>query len=145
MESNLPTGAGGSQDLEQTASDTAIEAKRKTVEDLKAFEAKKAEASASLRAKLAAFQATLSEAEQSALGSLMDLNDSSNLGATVVKEVGGTEVSIFLKPMQRADGGTEVSVFLKPMQRITPDESVFLKPMQSIEPDEAVFLKPMQV
>jgi hypothetical protein len=145
MESNLPTGTGGSQNLEQTASDTAIEAKRKTVEDLKAFEAKKAEASASLRAKLAAFQATLSEAEQSALGSLMDLNDSSNLGTTVVKEVGGTEVSIFLKPMQRADGGTEVSVFLKPMQRITPDESVFLKPMQSIEPEEAVFLKPMQV
>jgi hypothetical protein len=145
VESNLPTGSGGSQNLEQTASDTAIEAKQKTVDDLKAFEAKKAEATASLRAKLAAFQATLSETEQSVLGSLMDLGDSSNAGATVVKEVGGTEVSIFLKPMQRADGGTEVSIFLKPMQRITPDDAVFLKPMQRIEPDETVFLKPMQV
>jgi hypothetical protein len=150
METNLPGESSSSQDLEQSAiakNDAAIEAKSKTVEDLKAFEASKAEASASLRAKLATFQASLSEAERSELGSLLDLSDSSKPGAAVVKNVSGTEVSIFLKPMQRADGGTEVSIFLKPMQReITPDDAVFLKPMQRESiPDDTVFLKPMQV
>lgn len=151
MESNLPSETSGSQDIEQSAipeNDAAIEAKVKTVEDLKAFEASKAEASASLRAKLATFQASLSESERSELGSLLDLNDFSTPARAVVKDVGGTEVSIFLKPMQRADGGAEVSVFLKPMQRADnePEVSVFLKPMQRAEsnPDETVFLKPMQ-
>ena len=143
MESNLPSGTSGSKDFEQSAlpeTDAAIEAKLKTVEEMKAFEASKAEASASLRAKLATFQDSLSEAERSALGAILDLSDSSIPGTTVVKDVGGTEVSIFLKPMQITK---EVSIFLKPMQ-ITEEVSVFLKPMQTPPSDETVFLKPMQ-
>ena len=108
--------------------DAALQAKRKTVDELKAFEANKGQASTALAAKLSDFRASLDASERDELGSLLELG-----GAPADAGMIGAE-SAFLKPMQR-DGGTgiEQDVFLKPMQRdggTGIEQDVFLKPMQ---------------
>ncbi|MFC5473118.1 hypothetical protein [Paraherbaspirillum soli] len=144
MNSKLSAGDGGSEGKQESTelSAAALEAKRKTVEELKAFEASKAKANSSLAAKLDSFKASLANNEHSAsvLGLLLVL-----CAASTPKPAEAQDAAF--QPIQN-DGTEAVSVFLKPMQRAEPvqDEIVFLKPMQraAVSQDDVVFLKPMQ-
>lgn len=95
----------------------ALSAKQGTVDALKAFEAGKAQASASLTAKLDGFNAGLSDAERDEMSALLQPP------ATVLSQpAAGADVA-YLKPMQRAEAVGGDSVFLKPMQRADVNEA----------------------
>ena len=121
-------------------------AKLRTIEELKAVEARKSQAAASLQDKLAKLQAELPEDEQAALSQLL------GYGRHFSNANSAEEVSVFFKPMQPHIGGSdELSVFFKPMQPhigISSEVSVFFKPMQQHVGggDElSVSFKPIQV
>ena len=86
--------------------DLAKDAKRKTIEELRAFEAGKTDAHRTLAAKLESFKATLDPKQQSELKALLDLQTP---GAAAPA---GAADNVHLKPMQRAE---DQDVFLKPM------------------------------
>lgn len=94
---------------------TAADAKRRTVDELHAFEAAKGQASVALTGKMSDFQSSLNDAERLELGALLG-----GVAATGAMANSGM-IDAFLKPMQRAtSNGLEQDAFLKPMQRSGP-------------------------
>ncbi|HEX8614128.1 MAG TPA: hypothetical protein VF800_22860 [Telluria sp.] len=138
-----PVAAGASSN---GLADEAVQAKRRTVDDLKAFEEAKDQARASLTSKLDNFKASLSDVEYNELSGLLEMGNAPAAATTMapasafLKPMQRAEA--FLKPMQRAEAVTQPEAFLKPMQRA----EAFLKPMQRAEAvtRPEAFLKPMQ-
>ena len=76
--------------------DSASDVKRKTINELIAFEAQKAEAQASLQTKLALFESSLPESLRFELAELLDIGEVLNDIAPPYSP----EISVFLKPQQ---------------------------------------------
>jgi hypothetical protein len=145
MDYQPPPDEGGS---DEEASD-AVEAKRRTIAELRDFEQRKGAAQITFEEKLRLFSTTLSEDERTELGDLLgqDLMNAQEeekgdgAMAEPVDSTGGIEVVVQLS-LTRLDEGASLSVQIRPGKAGVSAQFVHLKPMQKV--DDAVHLKPMQ-